>query len=165
MKLLKHIEDRPLPKDLESGGRMASRAVLFDEENLVPILFVEKYKYHKLPGGGIENGEDEITALHREIKEETGCKAKILGEVGKVTEFRSEWNLYQTSYCWWGRVTEKGTQDFTKKEKDQGFKLVWLTLDEAIKAVKNDKPQNYEGGFIQQRDLAMLEEAKKVIKI
>jgi len=163
LKLLRHIEDKPVPKDIKCGDRAASRAVLFDEENLIPMLFVGKYKYHKLPGGGIEKGEDEIIALHREIKEEAGCKAEILGEVGKVTEFRSEWNLYQTSYCWWGKVTEKGTQDFTKKEKEQGFKLVWLGLDDAIKAVKNDKPENYEGKFIQERDLALLEEVEKII--
>ena len=38
----------------------------------------------------------------------------------------------------------------------------WLTLNEAIETLRNDKPKDYEGWFIQQRDLAFLEEFKKI---
>lgn len=158
MKLLKHIG----PKIREGlVKRFASRAVLFDKDNLVPILFVSKFNYHKIPGGGIEEGEDKMQALIREIKEETGCDAEITGELGEITENRSRWNLLQTSYCYFGNVISKGEQSFTKKERHQGFKLLWMPLDEAIEKLKTDKPLNYEGKFIQDRDLTFLEEAKK----
>jgi 8-oxo-dGTP diphosphatase len=164
VKLLKHIADRPLPKDRKVIKRVAYRAILFDEKNLTPILFVSKSGYHKIPGGGIEKGEDKMEALAREIHEETGCRAEIKGEVGKVTEYRSEfeWFQFQTSYCYFGRVIKKGVPHFDRGEMEEGFKLIWLTLNKAISTLKSDKPSNYEGKFIQKRDLSFLEEAKKL---
>ena len=161
MQILKEIKDKELQAPFEI--REASRAVLFDENNLVPLLFVSKYNYHKLPGGGIDQGEDKMTALVREVKEEVGCEIKIIGEVGQIIEYRSEFNLKQISYCYLGKIISKGTPEFTESELSEGFKLVWFTIDEAIIKVQNDKPVNYEGKFIQERDLTFLKKAKEII--
>lgn len=165
MKLLKHIEDAPLNKDKEIKKRFAVRAVLLDENGLTPIVFASKMNYHKIPGGGIEKGESKIDALVREIYEESGCVAKIEKELGRITEYRSkfEWFQFQTSYCFFGKVIEKGKPNFDDGEVKEGFELSWFTLVEAIEVLRNDKPRDYEGWFIQQRDLVFLEEAKKLI--
>jgi hypothetical protein len=54
------------------------------------------------------------------------------------------------------REASKGSPTFTKKELSQNFKLVWLSLSEAISTVSRDKPTNYEGYFIQHRDIELL---------
>jgi len=159
MKLLREIKDKPFSKNIKVRFREASRAVLFDENNLVPILFVSKENYHKLPGGGIEEGENKTQALVRETLEETGCEIEVMGEVGKIEEYRSEFNLKQISYCYLGKIIAKGDPDFTKEELRDGFEIVWLTLDEAISKVEKEKPKDYEGWFIQQRDLKFLQKA------
>ena len=69
MKLLKHIEDKPLEKDKKVKKRFAVRAVLIDEKGHTPVVFASKMNYHKIPGGGIEKGENKIEALTREIYE------------------------------------------------------------------------------------------------
>lgn len=162
MKLLKEIQDKPISFETNPKIRDACRAVIFDNDGRIPLLFVSKFKYHKIPGGGIEKGEDKTQALERELIEEAGSGIEIKGEIGKISEYRSRWNLLQMSYCYVGQVTTKGEPNFTEKEKDQGFKLIWLTLNEAITSLKNDKPTNYEGKFIQERDLRFLQEAKKI---
>ena len=48
---------------------------------------------------------------------------------------------------------------FTNKELEQGFELVWVDLNEAIFIMKADKPSDYEGEFIQIRDLELLNKA------
>ena len=163
MKLLKHIEDKPLVKGTKVKKRFAVRAVIFDKNGLTPIVFASKMKYHKIPGGGIEKGEDKVKALAREIYDESGCAAEIDGEIGKITEYRSKfkWFQYQTSYCYFGKVVKKGTPHFDRGELSEGFKMSWMTLGDAIDLFKKDKPLDYEGWFIRQRDLAFLEAAKK----
>jgi len=163
MEILKEIKDKEIPSDGSAYKiREASRAVLFDEKGMVPLLFVSKHNYHKLPGGGIDPGEDRENALAREAREEVGSEIKITGEVGEIIEFRSEFNLKQISYCYLGKIILKGRPDFTEGELEDGFQIVWLPLDKAIAAVRDDKPANYEGRFIQERDLTFLKKARQV---
>ncbi len=161
MELLKELSDiKSSDDDLTLRIREASRVILFDENKLIPLLFVSKYNYHKLPGGGIDKGENKKMALIRECLEEVGSEIEVSGEVGKIIEFRLKHNLRQTSYCYYGKIVSKGEPYFTEKELDQGFKVVWLSLDDAIFQIESDVPEGYMGSFIQRRDLIFLKKFK-----
>ncbi|PID83840.1 ADP-ribose pyrophosphatase [Candidatus Gracilibacteria bacterium] len=164
MNTLKEIKDTTTSDDATLKIREASRAICFDENNLVPLLFVSKYNYHKLPGGGIDKTENKEQALKRECREEIGSEIEVQGEVGKIIEFRSKWDLKQISYCYYGMITSKGEPDFTEKELSQGFQIVWLPLEEAISTIENDTPKDYEGSFIQKRDLEFLKKAEQILQ-
>jgi 8-oxo-dGTP diphosphatase len=142
--------------------REAARAVVTDSAGKVALLHVGLYSYHKLPGGGIDEGEDIPTALERELLEEIGCKAEVTGEVGEIIEYRNQFELEQTSYCFTAtQVGEKGKPDFTDKELREQFSIVWAdNIDNAITLLEQDEPTNYEGKFIKVRDLALLRAAK-----
>ena len=45
-------------------------------------MYAEKFGLYSLPGGGIDDGEDVLTALKREILEETGCTCGSIAELG-----------------------------------------------------------------------------------
>lgn len=144
--------------------REAARAVVSDSDGRVALLRVGLHGYHKLPGGGVDEGEDVPTALERELLEEIGCKAEITGEVGEIIEYRDQFEMVQTSYCFTAnQVGEKGKPDFTEKELKEQFSIVWANdIDEAITILENDEPTNYEGKFIKVRDLALLQAAKEL---
>ena len=75
MKLIAEITDREI---LGTGGsssaapRYTARAVL-KNGGLYAVMYAEKFGLYSLPGGGVDDGEDVLTALKREILEETGC--------------------------------------------------------------------------------------------
>ena len=142
--------------------RKAARAILFDDQDLMPLLFVEKFDYYKIPGGGIEGDESTYNALIRECREEVGCEIDVLGEVGKTQEYRHEWNEYQKSYCYYGKIVSKGLPNFSEKEIKSGFRVIWVILDDAIRLVKNAKPKNYAGRHNQKRDTIFLEKMKEI---
>lgn len=144
--------------------RLAARGIVFDQNNNVAILPVSNHNYYKLPGGGIEQGEDKLAAFRRECLEEIGWDIEVIAELGSIVEYRSEFSIIQTSYCYIGKVIgeKKGTA-LTKHEVSQGFKEpVWLPFEEAYKLVSTSEPNNYEGGFIKERDTLILETAKNL---
>ena len=167
MKILKTIRyidfgfEAPAP-DLYRE-REGARAVVFDENNNVALLHATKDNYHKLPGGGLEEGEDIYKALDREVMEEIGCKINNIKELGMVEEYRNEDSLHQISYCYIAKLDgKKGKPEFTKSETEEGFQPVWLSLDDAIKILDNEDIKLFRRGkFMVARDLTFLKEAKK----
>ena len=145
--------------------RKAARALIFNSEGKIAILFVSKKNYHKLPGGGIEEGEDIITALKREVLEEVGCNIEIKSqEIGAIIEYKNKDKSLQISYCYWGDMAgDLMDATLTKREIANGFKLKWLKLDEAIEILEKDSPSDYLGRFIRIRDMTFLKKAKEVI--
>ncbi len=145
--------------------RGAARAVLLDDKNQVYLLNVSKHGYHKLPGGGIDEGEDTQQALERELMEEVGCKAQIIAELGVVVEYRNydDGGLEQTSYCYLAKqVGEQIASALEEGELEEGmFEVKAKSVDAAITLLSQDKPDNLEGQFIQKRDLAFLQAAKE----
>jgi 8-oxo-dGTP diphosphatase len=145
--------------------RGAARAVLLDEDNQVYLLNVSKHGYHKLPGGGIDEGEEIKQALERELMEEVGCKAEVIAELGAVLEYRNyeDGELEQTSYCYLARQTGAQVESALEEgELEEGLLEVKAkNIDEAIALLTDDKPDNLEGLFIQKRDLAFLKTAKE----
>jgi 8-oxo-dGTP pyrophosphatase MutT (NUDIX family) len=171
MKLLKTINNQDIFPELnqdpqiEYWNREASRAIVFDNEDKIAILHVTKKNYHKLPGGGIEEGEDIETALKREAIEEIGCDISVTDEVGQIDEYRAEHKLLQKNYCFLATVVgDKGTPQFVDDEIKDGFVLKWMPLDEAIATIKNDRPDNCSGKFIVYRDIIFLEAGKKLLR-
>ncbi|MBS3150442.1 NUDIX domain-containing protein, partial [Candidatus Woesearchaeota archaeon] len=161
MKLLKELRDSE--KDLAEEDyeiRESARAVVI-RDGKIAILSVSKYGYHKLPGGGLEKEEDVRSTLLREIKEETGCDAEIIEEIGKIVEYKSKFKQKQISYCYLVKVKSYSPNlRFTDNEKSAGFSLLWEKIDNAIKLFENDAPLDYFGNFIRNRDLIFLKEAK-----
>jgi 8-oxo-dGTP pyrophosphatase MutT (NUDIX family) len=155
---LSAVQGENLPK-----LRQAARAVVFDDDGKVAILHVREGDYCKLPGGGVEQGEDIQAAVERECLEETGCHIKTSEELGKVIEYRGKFGLKQESYCFTARVVgAKGTPEFTENEKANGFELLWLELDEAIGKIEHNDTEDYQGKFVVLRDAAILKAAKRL---
>ncbi|MEX0622155.1 MAG: NUDIX domain-containing protein [Candidatus Woykebacteria bacterium] len=170
MKLLLTIKEQDIfasspntdSKDFRS--RRAARVVVLDSQGHAALLKVNRYKYHKLPGGGVERGEDFERALKRELLEEIGCEVEILDEVGQIVEYRGRPKLRQTSYCFLARqIGKQHPSSFTEVELGGGFEVEWVEgIVGAIKILAQDQPQNYEGKFIQRRDIEFLRAAKKL---
>lgn len=144
--------------------RTAARAVILDNEGNIAMLAVTRDGYHKLPGGGVDEGEDLATALARECLEEVGCEIEILAEIGTVLEVRKNFSLVQDSHAWLAKLNgAKGTPDFTESELSRGFEIRWMPLAEAKRYLNEERSDDYESQYIVIRDLTIIEEAERLI--
>lgn len=171
MKLLDTLRDSDITPDTHNADpsnfshRKAARAIVSNEQGQIAILKVGAHNYHKLPGGGVEEGENMEQALTRELLEEIGCEVEITGEVGEIVEYRKQQQMKQTSHCYTARqIGEQRQPAYTEKELADEMSIVWSTdIDEAISLLSHDEPTNYSGQFIRKRDLLLLKAAKALM--
>jgi 8-oxo-dGTP diphosphatase len=148
--------------------RYGARGIVFNDKNEIAILNKSKKNEYKLVGGGIEEDEDPTKAFKREVLEETGCKLEIDDCLGITEEIKSHDNFKQISYVYVAHVIEDtGIMDLTEEEKNDGARLLWLSLEDAIKKIKdcedNLVASKHEGDmsiyhtkFIVRRDYSIL---------
>lgn len=60
---------------------------------------------------------------------------------------------------------ELESTSFTEKELSDGFQLKWVPFNEALDIINNDKPANYVGKFMHNRDLAFVNKAKEIVNV
>ncbi len=123
-----------------AAERTAVRAVISDSRNLL-MVHPEKNGDYKLPGGGVETGEDLETALRREVMEECGAEITAVKEkIFIAEEFRPSFEDPESSFkmtshyylCEAGEMTGKLNLD--KREADLGFRPLWILIDKALEA-------------------------------
>ena len=168
MKLLRELyhnhnnSDKPCEK---FRLRKAARSLVLNHNSEIALMNVSKHGYYKLPGGGIELGEDIQKALAREIKEEVGAKIEVLRELGCIVEYGNELELLQINYCFVSKLIGKLEKpEFTETELSDGFALEWHTIEKAIKLLETCKPTVLIGKGIVSRDLTFLNEYSQTEK-
>ena len=70
MRMLFEIDTKDYDINGTSFSRPSSRGIII-KNGKVAMVHSLKYEYYKFPGGGIEVQEDKVTALIREVMEET----------------------------------------------------------------------------------------------
>lgn len=105
------------------------------------LLMIELRNRWDLPKGHIEAGESDREAALREVREETGVEAEIVGnEPLAVT-----WHAYDTYGCWelkrtsWWRM--KATNGVVVPQREEGIaNVVWSPKAEVAERLKRSYP-------------------------
>ena len=148
MKKILIMDEKNYDPTLDEIYRVSVRGIIFIDGKL--LMIEDDFGEVKLPGGGIDDGEDDYKALVREVKEETGYDV-ILDSIkpfGEIEEKRLSVHepmiWHQISRLYFCDVhLEQGECEYTENEKKYGFKQVLYTLEEALE--KNKTMLDKEG--------------------
>ncbi|MBE6926689.1 MAG: NUDIX domain-containing protein [Ruminococcaceae bacterium] len=145
--------------------RITARAIVKNKDGLYAVMYADKFRLHSLPGGGVEADEDVLTALRREIYEETGCVCDEIRELGIVTENRA--NLDYTQINHYFVVTTNhtpGETHLTEAEQTNRTVVKWVAFDEADRLINEQVFDRVQAKYLKARDVAALREYRKWIK-
>ncbi|MBC7002353.1 NUDIX domain-containing protein [Photobacterium sp. BZF1] len=133
---LQHLETPELNSN--TFHRKAARGIILNGDNIL-MLYTERYHDYTLPGGGIDEGEDAIEGLVRELEEETGAQnIRDIREFGLYEEYRPWYKpdfdiMHMHSYCYVCTIDEKlGDTKLEDYEVKNGMKPVWINIFDAI---------------------------------
>lgn len=149
--------------DQELKPKYATRTVLFDQDGKVAIINVKKHGYYKIPGGGIEDGEDILDAARREVQEESGCNCELVSKLGKLETEIPVWGLLDISEGFVATVIgEKTAPNYETWETERGFAIEWFDdLDTAISTIESNIVSEPGMDVLQERDLTFLKLARE----
>lgn len=119
-------------------NRKAARGIVLKGDDIL-LLYTERYHDYTLPGGGIDEGEDCIAGLVRELKEETGAQnVNVLSEFGLYEEFRPWYKddfdiVHMESFCYVCTIDDELlAPQFEAHEIQNGMTPVWMNIFDAI---------------------------------
>lgn len=152
MKLLKIFDSR----EQKHGAqpiiyRNAVRAIIMKGDKVL-MIYSEKAKEFKFPGGGIGKDEPREVALKREVIEEVGHDIKSVNEpLGYVDQlyndiYDEDKYFYQRSYYYFCELDEEYVgMKLSETERAMRYLPKWITLDEAIETnqAKIDNDNEY----------------------
>jgi 8-oxo-dGTP pyrophosphatase MutT (NUDIX family) len=118
--------------------RHAARGIVMKGE-MILLLYTQRYHDYSLPGGGIDEGEDEVAGLIRELQEETGAQGvRNVKPFARYDEYRPWYKpdadiIYMVSYCYRCDIDEQlGDTRLEAHEINNGMTPLWINIHEAI---------------------------------
>ncbi len=155
MEYLKTIKDEDIfehpefEKPAVFEKRTTVKAVVIDNEGKFGFVTNPVHGFYLLAGGGAESNDFE-KEIKRECDEEINFEVEVLGEIGRVHEYRNREAKEYETVCFVVKVIKKTGEDTrTEDEKKNDLSVVWLNSKDAQKILKEQvlKVKNGEVGF------------------
>ena len=164
-----NLQDDQWEFDYIDHDRNVVRAIVFDEED--KFYFVRavrdddfgKATLIETSGGGVEENEELLDAIKRELKEELGVEVDVICKIGVVSDYYNLIHRHNINNYFLCKVKSFGDKNLTKEEMDD-FHLSTLRLsyEEACKEYEY-RANTKLGKLISNRELPILHRAKEIL--
>ena len=163
------LQDKEWPLEYIDHDRNIVRAIVTDHDGMFYFVRQErdddfgKATLIETAGGGVENGEDLVTSLKRELKEELGADVDILCKIGVVSDYYNLIHRHNINNYYLCKVRSFGKRHLTHAE-EESFHLSTLKLSykEAIEEYQR-RSNTKLGRLIANRELPILHKAKEML--
>ncbi len=167
--LFLELRDTEWPFTGVDHDRMIVRAIVFDDAKR--LYFVRAVRNDEFgaatlietSGGGVEPGEDLVTAIRRELKEELGADVDVLGKIGVVSDYYNLIRRHNLNNYYLCRVRSFGERHLTDDEIDRfHLSVLMLRFEDAVREYerRTDSPL---GRLIAARELPVLRRAMELL--
>lgn len=160
MNILQSITHPSLASPKKIFERQAVRGIILKNDEIL-MIYTSRYDDYTLPGGGIEDQEDHLTALKREMREEAGAIITQTQPVGIYEELRPTYYegydaMHMLSYIYLCEASDFIEPEPEEYEIQNGSVPKWIKIKDAIR--HNEKTMADQGfkGYSIQRETFLL---------
>ena len=163
------LQDTQWKFDYINHDRNIARAIVYDENGQFYFVRAKrdddfgKATLIETAGGGVEEGEDLLDAIKRELKEELGVKVSIICKIGVVSDYYNLIHRHNINNYFLCKVESFGDKELTEDEiKSFHLSTLKLSYEEAVKEYEN-RADTRLGKLIANRELPVLHRAKEIM--
>ena len=163
------LEDGEWPLTYTDHDRQIVRAIVFDDEGW--FYFVRAHRNDdfgkatliETSGGGVEMGEDLLSAIRRELGEELGARVEVLCKIGVVSDYYNLIHRHNVNHYYLCRALSFGEKHLMPDEiSDFHLSTLRLTADEAETEYRR-RACTPIGRLIAARELPVLRRAREIL--
>ena len=163
------LEDGEWPLTYTDHDRQIVRAIVFDDEGW--FYFVRAHRDDdfgkatliETSGGGVEMGEDLLSAIRRELGEELGARVEVLCKIGVVSDYYNLIHRHNVNHYYLCRALSFGEKHLMPDEiSDFHLSTLRLTADEAETEYRR-RACTPIGRLIAARELPVLRRAREIL--
>ncbi|MBQ1826733.1 MAG: NUDIX hydrolase, partial [Erysipelotrichaceae bacterium] len=163
------LQDYQWPFEYTDHDRSIVRAIVFDDEGYFHFARISrdddfgKATLIETSGGGVEPGEDLITAIKRELKEELGAEVEVIRKIGVVSDYYNLIHRHNLSNYYLCRAVSFGRNNLTDEEKEQfHLSTLKLTYQQALEEYEKNRETRI-GRLFSNREVPILVRAREII--
>lgn len=163
------LQDTEWPFEYTDNDRRIARGIVYDDEGNFYFVRAErddvfgKATTIETAGGGVEEGEDLLQAIKRELNEELGVEVEVVQKIGVVSDYYNIIHRHNINNYFLCKVISFGDKHLTEDEIDSfHLSTLKLTYDEAVAEYEKRKETRL-GRLVANRELPILKRAKEII--
>ena len=163
------LRDNEWPFTYTDHDRQIARAIVFDDEGWLYFTRATRDDHFgkatliETSGGGVEKGEDLLSAIHRELREELGAEVGVVAKIGVVSDYYNLIHRHNLNHYYLCRATSFGEKHLMPDEIERfHLSTLRLTFDEA-EAEYERRACTPIGRLIANRELPALKRAREIL--
>lgn len=163
------LKDNEWPFTYTDHDRQIARAIVFDDEGWLYFTRATRDDHFgkatliETSGGGVERGEDLLSAIHRELREELGAEVEVVAKIGVVSDYYNLIHRHNVNHYFLCRATSFGEKHLMPDEIERfHLSTLRLTFDEA-EAEYERRACTPIGRLIADRELPVLKRAREIL--
>ena len=163
------LRDNEWPFTYTDHDRQIARAIVFDDHGYLYFTRATRDDHFgkatliETSGGGVEKGEDLLSAIHRELREELGAEVEVVAKIGVVSDYYNLIHRHNVNHYYLCRATSFGEKHLMPDEIERfHLSTLRLTFDEA-EAEYERRACTPIGRLIADRELPVLKRAREIL--